>query len=331
MLIVKLWYNGMGSREMKKIRAYPFFSMFLLLGFAFSCPGHACTIWAATGASVKDEGSIIAKNRDNLPHLYTVLKAVFPAKGFGFFGIFDIEADGYVTAGINEKGLVVVNASANSVPAKKRHVATEDLTERLLTSFGSVKDLLAGKDLFRKSHPAIYIVGDALSIASIEVAPGGKISLTTKEKGVLAFTNHYTDSKLLRANERLSRSSFMRLNRINQLMAGKTSPFVLSDFIQFSNDRNGGSDGALWREGIFNGSIRTLAGWIVHVIPEGTQELYVKLVNPGEPEVISRLSLDNLFWEQQKGLAVASAEGVKRGNTGIEKVHDDSKDSVNEH
>jgi hypothetical protein len=316
---------------MKKIRAYLFFPMFLLFGFAYACPVYACTIWAATGASVKDEGSIIAKNRDNLPHLYTVLKAVFPAKGFAFFGIFDIEADGYVTAGINEKGLVVVNASANSVPAKKRHVATEDLTERLLTSFGSAKDLLAGKDLFRKSHPAIYIVGDALSIASIEVAPGGKISVTTKERGVLAFTNHYTDSKLLRANERLSRSSFMRLNRINQLVTGQTAPFTLTDFIHFSNDKNGGADGALWREGAFNGSIRTLAGWIVHVRPEGTPELYVKLVNPGEPEVISRLSLDNLFWEQQKGLAVANAGGVKRGNTGIEKVYGDSKDPVNRH
>lgn len=317
---------------MKKKRTYLFLPLFILclFSFAFSYPAHACTIWAATGERVKEKGSIIAKNRDNLPHLYTVLKAVFPEKGFGYFGIFDIEADGYVTAGINEKGLVVVNASANSVPAKKRHVATEDLTERLLTSFDSVKNLLAGKDLFHKSHPAIYIVGDDTSIASIEVAPGGKISVTMKEKGVLAFTNHYTDSKLLRANERLSRSSFMRLNRINQLMAEQaTAPFTLTDFIRFSNDTNGGADGALWRAETFPGKIRTLASWIVSMPPKGPPELYVKLINPDEPEVISRLRLDNVFWEQQKNLIAANAERIKKGNTKIEKEYGDSKEPVN--
>ncbi len=318
-----------GVSEMNKIRDYLLFPMFILLSFAFLYRADACTIWAATGERVKEKGSIIAKNRDNLPHLYTVLKAIFPGKGFGFFGIFDIEADGYVTAGINERGFVVVNASANSVPAKKRHVATEDLTERLLTSFSSVKDLLAGKEIFRKSHPAIYIVGDALSIASIEVAPEGKISVTTKEKGVLAFTNHYTDAKLLRANERLSHSSFLRLNRIKQLMAGQITPFTINDFIHFSNDGNGGSDGALWRTEAFPGKIRTLAGWIVRMPPEGPPELYVKLANPDEPESISRLSLDNLFWEQQKSLVATSAEGVRKGNTKIEKAHSDSKEPVN--
>ncbi|MBA4389799.1 MAG: hypothetical protein C0399_02545 [Syntrophus sp. (in: bacteria)] len=299
-----------GTSEVKKIRNYLFFPTFILFSFAFFSSAHACTIWAATGESVKEKGSIIAKNRDNLPHLYTILKAVFPEKGFGFFGIFDIEADGYVTAGINEKGLVVVNASANSVPAKKRHVATEDLTERLLTSFDSVKSLLAERDIFRKSHPAIYIIGDASSVASIEVAPGGKISVTTKEKGVLAFTNHYTDNKLFRANERLSSSSFMRLNRINQLMTEQATPFTLKDFIRFSNDTNGGAGGALWRVGALPGKIRTLASWIVSMPPKGPPELYVKLVNPDEPEIVHRLRLDSLFWEQQKNLTTVSGEGV---------------------
>ena len=63
--------------------------------------------------------------------------------------------------------------------------------------------------------------------------------------------------------------------------------------------------------------------------PEGPPELYVKLANPDEPESISRLSLDNLFWEQQKSLAATSAEGVRKGNTKIEKAHSDSKEPVN--
>ena len=92
-----------------------------------------------------------------------------------------------MTAGINEQGLVVVNTAANSVPRNKRLVATEDLTQRLLTSFGSVNAVLFEKDLFQKSHPAIYIIGDASKIASIEVAPGGKVSVTVQEKGTLVL------------------------------------------------------------------------------------------------------------------------------------------------
>ena len=273
-----------------------FFCITALFCLAFFSSARACTIWAATGEQVKDKGSIVAKNRDNLSSLYTALRFVSPEKGFSFFGIFDIEADGYVTAGINEKGLVVVNASANSVPRKKRHVATEDLTERILTSFDSVNAVLSVKEFFLNSHPAIYIIGDASKIASVEVAPGGKTSVAIKENGILAFTNHYTDTDLLGANERSSRSSFARLKRINYLIGRHTSPFTLDDFIAFSNDRNGGSEGALWTARTPTGKIRTLASWIVYLPANGFPELYVKLANPDEPENTQRITLDSAFW-----------------------------------
>jgi len=281
---------------MKHIRVTLFFCITALFCLAFSSSARACTIWAATGEQVKDKGSIVAKNRDNLSSLYTALRFVSPEKGFSFFGIFDIEADGYVTAGINEKGLVVVNASANSVPRKKRHVATEDLTERILTSFDSVNAVLSVKEFFQNSHPAIYIIGDASKIASVEVAPGGKTSVAIKENGILAFTNHYTDTDLLGANERSSRSSFARLKRINYLIGRHTSPFTLDDFIAFSNDRNGGSEGALWTARTPTGKIRTLASWIVYLPANGFPELYVKLANPDEPENTQRITLDSAFW-----------------------------------
>lgn len=258
---------------------------------------RACTIWAATGEHVKGKGSLIAKNRDNLSHLYTVLKTVVPEKGFSFYGLFDIEADGYVTAGINQRGFVVVNAAANSVPRKKRYVATEDLTQRLLTSFDSVNAVLAEKDLFQKSHPAIYIIGDASKIAAVEVAPGGKVCVTVQEKGTLFFTNHYTNPELAEANEQSSTNSFMRLKRIQHLITGRTSPFTLDDFVAISNDRNGGSEGALWRAAGTSGTIRTLASWIVYIPPDGPPALYVKLANPDGPERTYTVTLDNAFWK----------------------------------
>lgn len=262
---------------------------------------YACTIWASTGEDVKGGGSLIAKNRDNLSHLYTILKAVSYGKNFSFYGLFDIEADGYVTAGVNEKGLVIVNASANSVPKIKRYTATEDLTQRLLISFDSVKSVLSEKDLFQKSHPAIYIIGDASGIASIEVAPGGRIAVSVKEKGTLAFTNHYTSSDLGGANEQLNTGSLKRLERVQYLLSHRQSPFAVDDFIAFSNDTNGSPEGALWRSSAGSNSIRTLASWIIHVPHNGPPALYVKLANSNETEKIISTVLDDTFWKEIGG------------------------------
>jgi hypothetical protein len=287
---------------MKRTQPALFFCAIMLFNLIPFSSARACTIWAATGDQVKSRGSLIAKNRDNFSHLYTVLKTVFPEKGFPFYGLFDTEADGYLTAGINEQGLVVVNSAASSVPRKKRHVATKDLTQRLLTSFGSVSAVLSEKDLFQKSHPAMYIIGDASKMAFIEVAPGGKISVTVREKGTLVFTNHYTSPEFAVDNEQLSMSSLMRLKRIQHLISCQTSPFTLDDFITFSNDRNGGSKGALWRAPDTLDTIRTLASWIIYVPPDGPPALYVKLANPDEPERTYTVTLDSAFWKQRKGV-----------------------------
>jgi hypothetical protein len=286
---------------MKRIQPSLFFCAIIFFCFNPFSLALACTIWAATGDQVKGKGSLIAKNRDNLSRLYTAPKTVFPEKGYSFYGLFDTEADGYVTAGINEQGLVVVNTAANSVPRNKRLVATEDLTRRLLTSFGSVDAVLLEKDLFQKSYPAIYIIGDTSKIASIEVAPGGKVSVTVREKGTLVFTNHYTNPELAVANEQSSTSSLMRLKRIQFLVARQTSSFTLDDFVTFSNDRNGGSEGALWRTAGTPDTIRTLASWIVYIPPEGSPLLYVRLSNPNEPEQTHTVVLDSAFWKQKNG------------------------------
>jgi hypothetical protein len=282
-----------------RIVLFPCFLVYICL-VLFS-PAHACTIWAAAGKDVKGGGTLIAKNRDNFSHFYTALKGVSHEKDLSFYGLFDTEADGYVTAGVNEKGLVVINASANSVPKIKRYTATEDLTQRLLTSFDSVTSVLSESDLFRKSHPAIYIIGDASRIASIEVAPGARISVSMKEKGTLAFTNHYTSPDLGIANEQLSTGSFTRLERIQHLLSCRKLPFGIDDFIAFSNDAAGGSEGALWRSSAAPNTIRTLASWIIYVPQNGPPVLHVKLANDNEAERTVAIVLDGAFWREIKG------------------------------
>lgn len=290
-----------GGHSMQYVRIALFPCFLICICLVIFPPAHACTIWAATGEDVKGGGGIIAKNRDNLSHLYTALKGVSYEKGFSFYGLFDTEANGYVTAGVNEKGLVVVNASANSVPKTKRHTATEDLTQRLLTSFDSVTSVLSESDLFRKSHPAIYIIGDASRIASIEVAPGANISISMKENGSLAFTNHYTSPDLDIANEQHSTGSLMRLERIQYLLSCRKSPFGIDDFIAFSNDATGSSEGALWRSSVAPNTIRTLASWIIHVPRNGPPVLHVRLANDNETERTVTIVLDGAFWREVKG------------------------------
>ncbi len=284
---------------MKRVLAIAFCFAFLNSSVPFSS-AVGCTIWAATGDEVQGKGSLIGKNRDNLSHLRTIPKAVFPEKGFSFYALFDTEANGYVTAGINEKGLVVVNAAANSVPREQRFVANEDLTYRLLTSFDSTDSLILQKAVFGQSHPAIYIIADSSKIMSVEIAPGGKHSITVRENGTLVFTNHYTAPDLLCENRLASNGSMQRLRRIRALISHRAHPFHLHDFVFISNDKHGGAEASLWRAPSGSGSIRTLASWIVHVPPEGHPLLYVKIANESEPEIIRTIKIDQSFWKQEK-------------------------------
>lgn len=274
-------------------KAIFFFLLFIYFFLAISITnGVACTVWAATGKKVGMKGTIIAKNRDNSPNLYTVPRLLFPEKGYRVFGLFDTEADGYITGGINEKGLAVFNASPVSVPKEKRHVATEDTTERLLVSYGSVRDVLKDLDVFSKSHPALYMLSDPLMIAIIEVAPGGKVAIQQTEDGVLAFTNHYTDSRLSNENKINTPGSRARLARIRNYMFSTKKPFNISDFISISEDRDGGPDHAIWRTGSSREKIRTLAGFILAIPEYGMPEIYIRLANPDEEERVLRGGFD---------------------------------------
>jgi isopenicillin-N N-acyltransferase like protein len=257
---------------------------------------EGCTLWAATGAKVGGKGTLIAKNRDNSKDLTSELKVVSREKGFSFVGLFDPEALGYVIAGINEKGLTVVNASAGSLPDEKRNVATEDLTERLLTSFSGVDGVVREEAMFAGSHPAFYMVADAKKVALIEIAPGGKTSIKVTGNGVFTHTNHYTDSALTTANERPAANSRKRLDRINRLLADSPSPFDLDRFILLSEDRSGGASDRILRVCGPAQKVCTLATWVVSVPKVGFPELYLKIVKPDYTEEVLKLKLDDRFW-----------------------------------
>ncbi|MBA4423669.1 MAG: hypothetical protein C0390_11340 [Syntrophus sp. (in: bacteria)] len=258
----------------------------------------ACTLWAAAGDRAAHRGSLIAKNRDWTPEP-SEIRLVHPSTGFRSLGLFPIR-DGKqkdIVAGVNEKGLVVVTATASSIPQAEREKGGRGLMQQLLNVFSTVGDILENKTVFTHTHPSTYLIADRRQTAWIEVAPGGRVSLRTTKRGVLAHTNHYLDETLIGANGKIGRSSRTRLGRIGELLDRCTAPLTLEDFIAFSQDRNDGPDDSLWRTGGKPDGKRTLASWIVSLPPEAPPELFVRLANPGEPERTMRMTLDGPFWK----------------------------------
>lgn len=289
---------GKGQRTNRMIIWQAIISVIVLLVVVAAGDTSACTIWAAAGDGVKGGGALIAKNRDNSPDLRSVFKTVSPDSGFRFFGVFDIEADGYVVGGINEKGFVAVNASANSVPKKKRHVATEDFTERLLMEFSSVNEALDQAKLFMKTHPALYIIADSTKIASIEVAPGGSTAFHVTDNGTLALTNHYVDEGLTWANEIENSNSTARLERIADFLDDNTIPFTFEGFIEMADDRTGGPHDSIWRSGSEPAGVRTLASLVFHLPSKGDPVMFLKTANPDEPWKEYTVTVNKLFWDR---------------------------------
>jgi hypothetical protein len=264
---------------------------------------EACTLWSAVGNRVEHGGSLIAKNRDWNPEP-SVVRLVRPDAGFRFLGLFPIREGKQkgIVAGVNEKGLVVVTASASSVPQADREKGGGGLTRQLLTVFSTVEDVQINKSVFTHTHPSMYLIADRRQTAWVEVAPEGRFSIRTIKKGVLTHTNHYLEETLIDVNGKIGQSSRTRLGRIVELLDRHAAPLTLEDFIAFSQDRNDGPDDSLWRTGGKPDGIRTLASWIVSLPPSAPPEIFVRLANPGETERTMKMTLDGPFWKRMDGV-----------------------------
>ncbi len=263
---------------------------------ALASPAQACTLWAAAGSRTSDGGTLIAKNRDLHPQA-DVLKVVTPQAGYRYLGLFFIEGSRQgVTAGINERGLVIVGALAGSVPKSIRDQGEKNLLKKVLTAFDSVDAVAACREIFAASHPVFYLLADRAKIATVEVAPHGRVDFHVTDNGDLFHTNHYLSDRLRRANQKIGASSRIRLHRLQELLLRQVRPMSLEDFITLSEDRHDGPDNSIWRTGSSPTKTRTLATWIVSTPKNDVPSLYVKLANPDEPEKIVRLKLDPAFW-----------------------------------
>jgi hypothetical protein len=282
----------------RKIRNISLASAALLaLALAVAPMAFACTLWGAAGEKVEGGGTLIAKNRDWAPNQTQELRRIVPQEGFRYLGLFASDEEGTgLKAGINERGLTIVTATAAVIPSEKRGTPSRQTisSAEILKTCSSVDDVLSQLDRF--THACYYLVADKDKVAVIEVAPGRKPTVRITENGTIAQTNHYLGEEMRILNKKVSASSRKRYERIQSLLSGDPDGFSLDDFVAFSEDRNAGPDNSIYRTGSTPTRSRTLATWIIENPAEGTPCLYVRVANPDKPQKTMRLSLDETFW-----------------------------------
>ena len=280
---------------------FPGLIAWLLLPLAAATPARACTLFAAAGSMVEGGGTIIAKNRDRSPQR-SALRVSAPRDGFKHLALVatDSPANPAAVAGINEKGLVVVDALPSSLASEEENCGAVALTQALLSQCASVDEVLARRELLGASYPVFEMVADRHKVAVIEVAPRGQVAVKVGDQGLLYHTNHYLDPRLLGANQKAYDSSSVRYRRIGQLLSRQRLPFALEDFLAFSQDRHDGPDNSINRTGSTPTETRTLATWIVVQLPGKAPRVFARIANPGERQKIYNFRLEPAWWA--KGL-----------------------------
>ena len=194
----------------------------------------ACTLFGAAGNSVSGGGVLIGKTRDLGRREEQVFIKETPSVGIAFLGIASRKS-GRMTAGVNEKGLVVVNAAASSVPQRsRRHLRLEKIFSRA----ASVEEALK---IFRQEgvqSPIHYLLADPKNLILLEVYSPERFEIRRISEGVLIHTNHYFLPEMKARNGKIPESSHTRLNRIHALM--QHQPFTIPKFISFSQDHENG-------------------------------------------------------------------------------------------
>ncbi len=285
----------------KGIIAIFFFLSFMMVAAGPSA--QACTLFAAAGDRVAGGGALIVKNRDRDPQA-SALRVCTPKGGYQHLALVAAaNPEEAAVAGINEKGLVVVDARASCLPAARQQKCDAvALTQALLSRCASVDEVLAQKDLLAASYPVFEMVADLHKVAWIEVTPGGLVASRVSDRGALCHTNHYLDPDLRWANYLATPGSRVRLRRIGKLLADQETAnqkFTFADFLIFSQDRHDGPDRSINRFGSTPRETRTLATFEVQ-LSEAAPHVFVRLNNPGEPEKVVNFILEPELWT--KGL-----------------------------
>jgi isopenicillin-N N-acyltransferase-like protein len=266
---------------MKKLYLLAIFAVLIVCGNA-----EACTLFAAAGDGyVKGGGTLISKTRDWTPQ-YNDVKLYTPNNGNSFYAIVAGDTVKAMTprAGVNDKGLAMVIASASSVPKNvlRKMPYKGNITQNILSSCSCVDEAVEKIGGYRGQF---VILADKKEIAIVEISPEGKTDVKRINSGTLFHTNHYVCDDFVEYNTHIGESSLARYDRIGKLLTDSVKPFTSCDFISFANDRHDGPSNSIWRTGDAKHKTRSQAVFTARIMPDGDTEIYVKICkDPSFPD-----------------------------------------------
>lgn len=278
------------------MRKYPLFMLLLVLFLlAGGLPAAACTLWGANGSAVEHGGSLIIKNRDWKPDQIQSVRLSPRGTTYRFIGLYAKGDQGGLKAGVNERGLAVVSATAGSIPDALRltMARTKGLQALLLGRYATVAEALNHPDLFR--GPQVLMLADRHEVAWVEIGPEGRVAIERRSNGVLYHTNHYLAPALADCNLQVGKSSATRLERIAQLVEDAPAPVTFSTYLAFSRDAVAGPGNSIFRTGRALGATRTVAVWGVSLPLVGSPLIDVRLLDAETPERSLRIVADDVF------------------------------------
>lgn len=271
------------------------------VAFLAASPLFACTLWGIAGDQ-SVEGTLIVKNRDWAPNHQQSLRLQTPSTGYRYLGLFANDgAYKGIKAGVNERGLVVVSASASSLARSVREADQErhGVMRAILQYYATLDEISAhADDVFPKAKPVFLLLADKTGLLQVEIGRQGKYRLQRVNQGAIAHTNHYLHESILDLPQQIGASSATRLARIQHLLAKHNQRWQLEDFTEISRDKNAGPENSLWRLG----REHTLASWQMALPMQGAARLHLILANPNQSEQILDLILDNKFWLGKDGV-----------------------------
>jgi hypothetical protein len=257
----------------------------------------ACTLWAAAGPLVEGGGTLIAKNRDWAPQGHQVMTLTAPGSDLRYLGLYVVGTnEPGLKCGINERGLVVVNATVGTISKERLKAAPRSTggMATLLRSCATVDEALHMAAGFQGAR--FILLADRTKVAVLEAALDGRTFLRATDCGTVAQTNHFSLDGAAALNELpVGTSSLVRYNRICELLRTTPAPFNMQTFVAMSRDQHDGPSNSIFRTGPKPTSTRTLATWICRIPPSGSPTVHVRLLSLGEPEYESEFLADDVF------------------------------------
>jgi hypothetical protein len=240
---------------------------------------------------------LISKNRDAPAKEIQKLAIITPTQGYRYLGLVYKKdpADplyDYLSAGINEKGLTIVDNDAD-IKTKDQDAKETVVMTDILTNYDSVAAVIKDqKKLFTHNQVNYILIADPYQIALIEIAPNGEYAIRTATNGMLWHTNFYANVQLAKYNQNLYIDSIDRYNRIDYLLHHHRGRFDMNDNEQFARDRADGDKNSILRN-------FTVASWFVKIPKNAAPTIKVKLFNPLQVKQNFEFTLDENFWHSK--------------------------------